>query len=181
MSKDCRPVVDAESSGAGAESDSSSPLVAYFDLQKSHETVSQEEFQNHILEYVVEWEKATSLKIKDGLKQVPQLEKRRKHYKQKVKTLRKNLEKMEEKKGKEHIPKKVSERMERNEMKKQTANSNHKENLDEVCNMMDQVTRNGWNDLAPFLEHLVLWEISNLNRDNGLTGGMAKMLESVRN
>ena len=85
------------------------------------------------------------------------------HYLKKVEGLRRIVNRKEES-GKS-VSTKLKEKLARNEMKLQSAWKSHERSASMLCNLLEQVTKRGWKDLAPLVLNCIQWEIERASGD----------------
>jgi len=114
-------------------------------------------FQDQILDYCIEWEHIISSRVDQGLEETIKLRERLMHYENKAEGLRKVVNaKDDTKKG---VPLKLKEKLERNEKKLEIAWKAHERSASMLCNLLQQVTKRGWKDLAPLILNSIQWEV----------------------
>jgi vacuolar-type H+-ATPase subunit I/STV1 len=84
-------------------------------LHNIHENLDVADYQQHVMDYVTEWEQVVKPRIDKELSNVRKLQQDRLHYEKKVDTLRRKVNQAEQK-GKE-VPEEKLERLQRNEQK----------------------------------------------------------------
>jgi hypothetical protein len=127
-------------------------------------------YDEKIVAYCIEWERIVTSRVDDELKDTNKLNERLNHYQTKLEGLRTKVNNMTEK-GKE-VPKKVSEKLTRNEKKLDQAWRAHEKSASKLCNLIEEVTVRGWKDLYPLVKASMQWEVE---RANGELNVLAKL------
>ena len=136
-----------------------------------------------IAQYCEDWESYVTSTVDAQLAENKKLHEHFNHYQQKVETLRKKeeaeadkLQKKEEKKAEAAAaaspnqkaspvapPKrpttKLAEKLERNESKLNSAWKTYENSSAALCNLMEEVMKQGWQDLYPLVVETIQWEI----------------------
>ncbi len=131
-------------------------------------------YKNKIVKYAVEWESVVTARIDKEVEANDKLHSNLAHYTTKVEGLRKKTNKIieteqaraekkkEEKKGSmaaPAVPERLRSKLERNESKLATAWQIYERSASDLCNLLEEVTAHGWNDLHPLLLNLIQWEV----------------------
>lgn len=115
------------------------------------------EYQDQVVDYCIEWERIVTGRVDQGLKETSKLHARLMHYENKVEGLRKEVNTKEDtKKG---ASSKLKAKLERNESKLEAAWKNHERSASLLCNLLEQVTKRSWKDLAPLVLNSLQWEV----------------------
>ena len=142
-----------------------------------HEQLNTEDFQEHVLDYIAEWEEVVTTIIDQETRRVKKLQRERVHYEKKVDSLRRRVNSMEAK-GKETS--KQGERLNRNEQKLKNAWESHEQRAGKLCVLLEQVTKYGWMDLYPLVKNSIKWELNRLGRENVIYGRLPSTLDSLK-
>jgi len=143
-----------------------------------------EKFMHTIAQYCEDWEAYVTSTVDAQLTENKKLHEHFNHYQQKVEVLRKKeeaeadkLQKKEEKKAeaaaaaspnqkaspvappKKHPTTKLGEKLERNEGKLNSAWKTYENSSAALCNLMEEVMKQGWQDLYPLVVETIQWEI----------------------
>ena len=118
-------------------------LLSVEQLASVFETNDAIEFQNQILNYIVEWEEILTTKVDSELEVFSHFEEEVFHYETKVKSLKK--------KG-------PSSKLDRNEEKLKVATKLFEEQQESVTILLQGVAENSWKDLYPLLQKSMNWE-----------------------
>jgi hypothetical protein len=147
-------------------------------LHTIHEKLNVADYQQHVVDYVLEWEKVITTRIDKELTDVKKLRQNRLHYERKVETLRRKVNQAEQK-GKEVTADKL-ERLERNEQKLKDSFELHEQRAGKLCVLLEQATEQGWQDLYPFVRNAMKWEVNRLGRENVTYGRMPITLDAMK-
>lgn len=160
------------------------------------------EYQDTVVAYVVEWERVITTRVDNGLDQVFELNAKMNHYQTKVGVLRKKMHQMEKNRNRgpgqssrstassmstatslssnlfvsANIPAKMETKLQRNQQKLEEAWKEHEAAASTLCHLLEQVTRQGWKDLAPLVECMMEFESSRTSHDSEV---FEKRLESL--
>jgi len=113
-------------------------------------------YQENVINYLLEWERIVMTKVDADLEEVHKLHERLNHYQGKIEKIRKRVNMMEDKL--KITPKKLQEKLERNENKLEQAWKDHEKKASTTCNLLEEVTKRGWKDLYPVLKASMQWE-----------------------
>ena len=156
----CRAhVVDKDGDGT----DETHSLGSIRNLSKQQDQNGNDEYQQHILDYVVQWEQIATTTIDECLQDVKKLQQTRIHYEKKVEGLRKRVLNHDQK-GKD-LNTDLKEKMNRNEMKLRDAWKEHEEYASQLCMLIEEVTNEGYNDMYPLLSNLMKFEYNSSVRN----------------
>lgn len=160
-----------EKSVAGAGRDSMTTVSGELSrLVKDSESL----YKNKIIKYAVEWESVVTARVDKAVESNDKLHAKLEHYTTKVEGLRKRTNKVieveqaksekknEEKKGAmatPAVPQRLRAKLERNESKLSNAWQLYERSASELCNLLEEATAHGWNDLHPLLLDLIQWEV----------------------
>jgi hypothetical protein len=160
------------------------------------------EYQDTVVAYVVEWERVITTRVDSGLDQVFELNAKMNHYQTKVGVLRKKMHQMEKNRNRgsgqssrstasslstatslssnpfvsANIPAKMETKLLRNQNKLEKAWEAHEAAASTLCHILEQVTRQGWKDLAPLVECMMEFESNRTSHDSEV---FEKRLESL--
>jgi hypothetical protein len=122
-----------------------------------------------ILKYCTDWERIVTTRVDADLAETKKLHDSLDHYTTKVEGLRKKTNKvMEAEQAKagsgspapfKAVPDKLGSRLDRNEGKLSTAWKAQERSASALCNLLEEVTLQGYNDLYPMLVDWIEWEI----------------------
>lgn len=135
------------------------------------------EFQTHVVDYVVDWERIVTERVDAELKHVKELEGHRRHYEDKVGGLREKAHHIEQK-GKEPS-KGQAEKLERNEEKLKKAFTEHERQAGKLCRLIEAVTHQGCKDLYPLVKKYMKWEMNCIGREHDIAERLSETLESL--
>lgn len=116
-----------------------------------------ESYKERVVDYCVEWEAIVSTRIDDELKETKQLNKRLNHYQSKVAGLRTKVNHYNG--TSTEAPSNLSTKLARNEVKLESAWKVHEQAASRLCNLIDEVTLQGWMDLYPLVVASMKWEV----------------------
>ena len=108
-----------------------------------------DKYQQFVVEYAVEWEKAVTTRINDGLKKADELRRDLDHYQKKVEALRLSVNQSMAK-GK-NVKSDAQEKLRRNEEKLLKAKQGYNQLATDLCILMEEVTQRSWRDLHPLI------------------------------
>ncbi len=138
------------------ENDKLQNLVAIQQFATAQAICNQREYDNHVLNWAMEWEQAVTERIDKELVKVRKLQGDRDHYEKKVELLRKRFNEVESK-GKSS-PKGQVVKLERNEGKLKEAFTAHEAAAGRLCALMEVATRDGWIELYTLCRNYMKWE-----------------------
>jgi hypothetical protein len=147
-------------------------------LHNIHEKLNVDDYQQHVLGYVLEWEQVITTRIDKELANVKKLRQDRFHYERKVEILRRKVNQAEQK-GKE-VPEEKLVRLQRNEQKLKDSFELHEQRAGKLCVLLEQVTEQGWQDLYPFVRNAMKWEVNRLGRENVTYGRLPITLDAMK-
>ena len=120
-------------------------------------------YQDSVVDYCIEWERVVTSLVDEGIKVTKKLHEGLLHYEKKVEILRRNVNSKEDS-GK-RVSAKLKEKSDRNETKLENAWKAHESSASMLCNLLEQVTKRGWKDLAPLVLNCIQWEIERASGD----------------
>jgi len=191
-------------SGSGKDS-----LLSVAKESSKQTLASTGKYTASVIDYCVEWEQIVSTRIDEGLAENRKKYERLDHYQNKVEKLRKQSNrKMEQHQQKEEkkstaaaaaagssstksvttttttspseaVPKRLADKLTRNESKLDMAWKSHERNSTELCNLMEEATAQGWNDLYPLVQNLIRWEINRASKDYDAMAELAVVQEKL--
>ena len=142
--------------------------------------VSADEYQQEVVKYVNAWDEAVSTRVNKAMMLHKKLEQDVLHYENKVAKLRSQAHDMEAK-GK-LLSSKQSARLNRNEMKLNDAWQIHELECSSICNLLEEITLQGWHDLFPLVRSSIEWEIRRMEREIATYGlGLPGLLKTLGN
>ena len=156
----CRARVDDKDEGSEVIEYS---LGSIRNLTKQQDQNGNDEYQQHILDYVVQWERIATSTIDECLQDVKKLQQTRIHYEKKVEGLRKRVLNHDQK-GKD-LNTELKEKMNRNELKLRDAWKEHEEYASQLCMLIEEVTNEGYNDMYPLLSNMMKYEYNSTVRN----------------
>ena len=145
---------NAATATAGAtENISKDPLIKLQEVAHAQHESRNDEYQQCVLGYALEWEQVVTSKVDLELKQVKKLQQSRLHYEKKVEGLRKKVNTLDNK-GKDLSPD-LMEKLARNEQKLKDAWEVHEIRASRLCFLIEEVVQYGWKDLYPLVANLI--------------------------
>ncbi|KAL7541838.1 hypothetical protein ACHAWF_007033 [Thalassiosira exigua] len=168
-----------EASGTVAhQSDPTSYAAIHLQLHKKHKMYA-DKFQEHILNYVTEWERILSTRIARHIKDSEKLRVDLDHYGRKVEELNKSQNKTMSK-GKSISDSNVDKRK-RNEQKLVQARQENDRFVNDLCGFMEEVMDRGWKDLHPVLVKMAQFDATLSNEETMLLkGSMQAVTEQMK-
>lgn len=159
------------------EGSDSLSMYGLFSFGKAQEVANGNEFNTHVVKYVVDWEKIVTVRVDTELKKVKELESVLRHYEDKVVGLREKSNAIEEK-GKEPSESQA-EKLERNEEKLKEAFNKHERQAGKVCALLEAVTHDGYKDLYPMVKNYMKWEMNRISREHDIAERLSETLEAL--
>lgn len=153
-------------------------LAALQQRAVNHSKENVMDYQQHVLDYVKEWEEIVTKMIKQELVIVKKLHRDRLHYEKKVEGLHRNAVKAESK-GKD-LKLAEQERIVRNEQKLKDSFQLDEQKASQVCFLIEQVTIDGWKDFYPLVKNTMKFEVNRLGRENSTYGQMLGTLDAMK-
>ena len=147
------PIYYPVGGGAAKEGDS---FMASVQASSNAALAMASDYQDKIVDYCIEWERVVTSRGDEGIKETKKLHERLMHYDNKVEDLRRKVNDKEDS-GKA-VSVKLKEKLGRNELKLKSAWSAHESSASMLCNLLEQVTQEGWKDLAPLVLKCIRWE-----------------------
>eukprot|EP00526_Cylindrotheca_closterium_P003055 CAMPEP_0113620906 /NCGR_PEP_ID=MMETSP0017_2-20120614/10664_1 /TAXON_ID=2856 /ORGANISM="Cylindrotheca closterium" /LENGTH=1444 /DNA_ID=CAMNT_0000530601 /DNA_START=213 /DNA_END=4547 /DNA_ORIENTATION=+ /assembly_acc=CAM_ASM_000147 len=139
---------------------------------------SADEYQEEMVKYVDAWDEAVSTRVNKAMMLHKKLEQDVLHYENKVAKLRTQAHDLEAK-GK-FLSTKQAARLNRNEMKLNDAWQIHELECSAICNLLEEITIEGWHDLFPLVRSSVEWEIRRMEREISTYGlGLPGLLKTL--
>ena len=148
-------------------------LTSVHQLATEMARVDAEQYKKKIINYAVEWEHIVTTRVDEDFKKNKALHDTLNHYENKVDTLRKKVNTVENK-GKES-PAKLSEQLTRNEDKLKQAWKVHEESASTLCNLLDEITTGGWKDLYPLVMEALQWEAGRATEEHDIYGKLSEV------
>jgi hypothetical protein len=136
------------------------------------------EFQQHVVEYAVQWENVVTERVEKELKNVRKLQGDRTHYERKVESLRTRANDLVSK-GKTS-PASQADKLERNETKLKEAFVVHETEAGRLCTLIEAVTKDGWLDLYHLARNYMKWESNRMGRESDIYCKLSKTLVSMK-
>jgi hypothetical protein len=148
-------------------------LASVHKLATEKARVGAEQYQKKIINYAIEWEQLVTTRVDEDLKKNNALHDTLNHYENKVDSLRKKVNAVENR-GKES-PAKLSEKLTRNEDKLKQAWKVHEESASTLCNLLDEITTGGWKDLYPLVMEALQWEVGRATGEHDVYGKLSEV------
>jgi septal ring factor EnvC (AmiA/AmiB activator) len=148
-------------------------LASVHQLATEKAKVGAQEYQKKIINYATEWEHIVTTRVDEDMKNTNALHVTLNHYENKVDTLRKKVNAVENR-GKES-PSKLSEKLTRNEDKLKEAWKVHEESASRLCNLLDEITTGGWKDLYPLVTAALQWEVGRATGEHDVYGKLSEV------
>jgi hypothetical protein len=139
--------------------------------------VGAQQYQKKIINYAIEWEQIVTTRVDEDLKENNKLHVKLNHYENKVDSLRKRVNAVENR-GKES-PTKLSEKLTRNEDKLKQAWKVHEESASTLCNLLDEITTGGWKDLYPLVMAALQWEVGRVTEEHDAYGKLSEVEKAM--
>mmetsp|Transcript_16534 Transcript_16534/g.46195 ORF Transcript_16534/g.46195 Transcript_16534/m.46195 type:complete len:192 (+) Transcript_16534:453-1028(+) len=133
------------------------------------------EFQENVLHYATEWESIITRRVDLELLHCKRLAEEQAYHEAKVEHLRDELNKLE-RAGKNPAPTTMLDKLRRNEEKMDRTFKVHEAAASKACALLDQVVKQGWQDLLPLIKATVTWEKHHVHAESG---AYAEMKEAV--
>jgi hypothetical protein len=153
-------------------------LAALNQLADLQGEINGHEFQNHIMEYVEEWDAVVTTRIDQILKDTKKLQLDRTHYEDKVDKLRNTVNELETK-GKT-TPTGTADKLARNEEKLKEAWEAHETSAAKSCLLIEEATQRGWKELYHVVKNLMKWETNRVGRANDIYANVPDALDSMK-
>jgi hypothetical protein len=190
------PVENKVVGGNGKES-SSSTVASIMQKVSQHVKTHNQHYQKQILQYVVDWESTVTTRIDALTEEYRKVHTRLDHYRTKVSNLRKNTnKKMEAAAAKAAqnppssptttttttmgVPVRLQEKLQRNEGKLDQSWKIHQRCTANLCHVLEETTRQGWQDLVPLLLEYLQWEMDRTARLSDTMIAMAVISQELR-
>jgi len=155
-------------------------LLAYQQLSMLQEDLNVLDFKNHTANYVDEWDDVVTSQLDSDAITVRLLSRDKEKYAGKVDNLRKKVNKIEHK-GKQVAPKRLSDKLIRNEKKLVDCDARYEEKANEVSVAFYEATERGWVDLYPLIKNVMKFEINRLGRESSCYGSFHSTLAALKN
>ncbi|KAG7372398.1 hypothetical protein IV203_018541 [Nitzschia inconspicua] len=152
-------------------------MYGLFSFGAAQDVANSNEYQTHVVDYVVEWERVVTERIDAELKYTKELESTRRHYEDKIIRLREKSNEIEEK-GKEPS-KGQAEKLARNEDKLKDAFTKHERQAGKLCALIEAVTHEGYKDLYPLVKNYMKWEMNRISREHDIAERLSETLECM--
>jgi hypothetical protein len=134
-------------------------------------------YQDRVVDYCIEWERVVTTRVDSELKETGELAEKLNHYQNKVTSLRSKVNGMEGR-GKES-PKKLSEKLVRNEKKLDQAWRAHERSASKLCNLIEAVTLQGWKDLYQLVKASLQWEVERASGEYDIFARLPQVMEEL--
>jgi hypothetical protein len=174
-------------------------------MQKAsqHVKTQNQDYQQHILRYILDWESTVTTRIDALTKENHKIHTRLDHYRTKVTNLRKNAnKKMEAAAAKATaalqprspstsspvaasptttgIPIRLQEKLKRNEGKLDQSWKIHQRLSTNLCHVLEETTRQGWQELVPLLLEYLQWEMKRTTSISDTMIALASISQSIQ-
>ena len=154
-------------------------LLALQQLSAMQDELSILDYENHIVNYVNEWDQVVTSQLDDDVKAVRELAKNKDRYIVKVDKLREKVNKIEHR-GKQEAPKKLKEQLGRNEAKLEKCDELYEKKANDVSVAFYEATRRRWVDLYPVIKNVMKFEINRLGRESSTYGNFHSTLNALK-
>jgi len=154
-------------------------LMAFQQLSMMQDELSSVEFQNHNADYIDEWDKVVTSNLDDGVKAVRELSNYRQKYIVKVDKLREKVNTIEHR-GKQVAPKKLTDKLYRNERKLAEHDAEYEKKANGVSVLLFEATQRGWVDFYPVAKNVMKFEINRLGRESSCHGSFHTTLGALK-
>jgi hypothetical protein len=158
----------------------SGSLVAFQQLAAMQDKLDEFDYQSHIIEYIDEWDEVITTMGDMEIKDCSELSKRRNHYVQKVDRLRKKVNRIEQKGGRD-APHQLQQKLERNENKLERADDLFESRSNDLAVVLTESVRRGWIDLYPLIRNAMKFEVNRLSRESSSFGRLTGTLAALKN
>lgn len=164
-----------------------SSLLALSQILQTQSDRHSKHYAESVLDYVTEWEQVVSARVDSELAVCKKLQTSRRHYTQKVETLRNKVNDMEEKCTANNNSntsavknlQAMQEKLERNEEKLNDAWESHETAASRLCVLIEEVTQKGWIDLYPLLQSFMQWESHRCSSEDDVLGPQLSAVQKV--
>lgn len=146
-------------------------------LSAKHKSYA-EKFKQHVLDYLVEWEKAVRTRIDNGLKKADDMRRDLDHYQKKVESLRISASQAIGK-GKQVKPE-AQEKLKRNEEKLLAAKQNFNQVTSALCILMEEVTERSWRDLHPALVKAAQFDMTLASDEAKILSNLQQVVSALK-
>mmetsp|Transcript_1346 Transcript_1346/g.2664 ORF Transcript_1346/g.2664 Transcript_1346/m.2664 type:complete len:388 (-) Transcript_1346:69-1232(-) len=148
-----------------AEESQTHSLVGVNQIAKASLPVLEAEYQEQIVDYILEWQAAVANKVDKLMKDTEDMRVKQQHYRVKLEKLREEKS-ASDAKGKD-FPMRKREKLVRNEEKYRQSMNEHEEKASELCHMLESVVNLAWQDMMPLVQHTMIWERARYDNDDG--------------
>jgi BAR domain len=135
----------SESSSDGEKKTYTGVIDEWSKVSKRH----ADKFKTFALDYVAQWESTVATRIKTDTKETDKLRLDADHYKIKVESLEKQIQKLTS--SNKPVPDATTEKLARNQEKLDEANTAYNRAAESLVALMDEVVDRSWRDLHPLL------------------------------
>jgi hypothetical protein len=149
-----------------------------------HDTLSAktksyaEKYQQHVIDYVVEWEKAVTTRIDTGLKKAEESRRDLDHYQKKVEAMRLTVNKALAQ-GKS-VKSDNAEKLKRNEEKLIAAKQTYNKITSSLCILMEEVTERSWRDLHPLLIKVAQFDMTLAGDESRILANLQQAVNALK-
>jgi vacuolar-type H+-ATPase subunit I/STV1 len=154
-------------------------LVAHQQLSVMHQKLDEVDFDNHVVDYIDEWETVVTSQLDDEVKAIRELAKNRGKYFEKVGKLRVKVNSIEHRR-KQDAPKKLIDQLDRNEKKLEECDVLYEKKANEVSIELYEATRRSWVDLYPVIKNAMKFEINRVGRESSTYGSFHNTLDALK-
>ncbi|KAL3941978.1 MAG: hypothetical protein SGBAC_003752 [Bacillariaceae sp.] len=163
-----------EAASQVAEDSQTYSLVGVNQIVKAPLPVLEAEYQEKLVDYIIEWQAVIANKVDKLMKDNEDLRVKQQHYRVKVDKLREEKS-LSDGKGKE-FPARKREKLVRNEEKYRQAMNEHEEKASGVCHMLEVVTALAWQDMMPLVQNTIIWERKRYGNEDQSFGDMFRVV-----
>jgi hypothetical protein len=150
-------------------------LYGLYSFGAAQGVANDNEFQFHVVDYMVDWERIVTERVDAEMKNTKTLERHRRHYEQKVERLREKAFNVE---AKGQDPSQgQAEKLDRNEEKLKAAFTKHERQAGKLCVLIEAVTHQCYKDLYPLVKKYVKWEINRTVREHDIAQCLSETLK----
>uniref|UniRef100_A0A7S4AAL4 Uncharacterized protein n=1 Tax=Pseudo-nitzschia australis TaxID=44445 RepID=A0A7S4AAL4_9STRA len=154
-------------------------LMAHQQLAMMQDKLNRLEYQNHIVNYIDEWDKVVTSTLDAEIKEVREISKIKDHYVTKVDKLREKVNKIEHR-GKQLAPRVLADQLERNEAKLASCDKLYEKKSNEISIELYEATKRGWVDFYPVMKNVMKFEVNRLGRESSTYGNFYSTLNALK-
>lgn len=160
------------------ESVAVSEVNVHQQLSNKHREMSKR-YKTDIIDYIVDLDNTISTRVDTEQKQVHELHQRLVHYEKKVEKLRGKVRAKLSKNS--TVPQRKSDKLQRNEEKLNKAWKLHEAKSSRLCDLLEEVTTNGWKDLYSVVGHMFEFEKLMNEEDSKITHELTSIKSQLEN